>query len=178
MCENSTGPGQNFVYGDAKGNIGYWCGVMLPIRSSQQSTTLPLPGWTKETEWQGFIPFEELPHLFNPPEGFIATANNKIVDDSYPYHISDLWEPPSRIQRLARSTEQGRKFDQSATLSSFRTISSRSMRKSLLHISLKPVTGRSSAVRRVGNRLFQELEFFIRSTGRRHGTLSTVPYAD
>jgi penicillin G amidase len=95
-----TGPGQNFVYGDAQGNIGYWCGVLLPIRPLQQSSTLPLSGWTKETEWQGFVPFEQLPHLYNPPEGYIATANNKIVDDSYPYHISDLWEPPSRIQRL------------------------------------------------------------------------------
>ena len=95
-----AGPGQNFVYGDAKGNIGYWCGVKLPIRSRANSPTLPLPGWEKGTEWQGFVPFEKLPHLFNPPEGYIATANNKIVDDTYPYHISDLWEPPSRIQRL------------------------------------------------------------------------------
>jgi penicillin amidase len=94
-----TGPGQNFVYGDIHGNIGYWCGVKLPIRGTQQGL-LPLAGWTKDTEWKGFVPFNQLPHLFNPPEGFIATANNKIVDDAYPYHISDLWEPPSRIIRL------------------------------------------------------------------------------
>lgn len=94
-----SGPGQNFVYGDDEGNIGYWCGVKLPIRG-KQSTLLPLPGWDPETEWKGFVPFDQLPHLFNPPEGYIATANNKIVDDSYPYHISDLWEPASRIVRL------------------------------------------------------------------------------
>lgn len=94
-----TGPGQNFVYGDVDGNIGYWCGVKLPIRSTEQGV-FPQPGWTSATEWKGFVPFDELPHLYNPPEGFIATANNKIVDDSYPYHISDLWEPPSRIIRL------------------------------------------------------------------------------
>ena len=94
-----SGPGQNFVYGDASGNIGYWCGVKLPIRG-KQNTTLPLPGWDPSTEWKGFVPFKELPHLYNPPEGYIATANNKIVDDSYPYHISDLWEPPARIVRL------------------------------------------------------------------------------
>ncbi len=92
-------PGQNFVYGDVDGNIGYWCGVKLPIRGKQNSL-FPLPGWDKSTEWQGFVPFDRLPHLYNPPEGYIATANNKIVDDSYPYHISDLWEPPSRIVRL------------------------------------------------------------------------------
>ena len=94
-----SGPGQNFVYGDADGNIGYWCGVKLPIRG-KQSALLPLPGWDPLAEWKGFVPFNELPHLFNPPEGYIATANNKIVDDSYPYHISDLWEPASRIVRL------------------------------------------------------------------------------
>ncbi len=105
-----TGPGQNFVYGDVKGNIGYWCGVLLPNRPLQQSSTLPLPGWTKETEWLGFVPFEQLPHLFNPSEGYIATANNKIVDDAYPYHISDLWEPPSRIQRLRDVLGRDTKF--------------------------------------------------------------------
>ena len=94
-----SGPGQNFVYGDSDGNIGYWCGVKLPIRG-KQNPALPLPGWDKSAEWKGFVPFEQLPHLYNPPEGYIATANNKIVDDSYPYHIGDLWEPPSRIQRL------------------------------------------------------------------------------
>ena len=94
-----TGPGQNFVYGDTDGNIGYWCGVKLPIRATKQSV-FPQPGWTSATEWKGFVPFDKLPHLYNPPEGFIATANNKIADDSYPYHISDLWEPPSRIVRL------------------------------------------------------------------------------
>jgi len=94
-----AGPGQNFVYGDDQGNIGYWCGAWLPIRG-KQSSLLPLPGWDPSAEWKGFVPFNELPHLFNPHEGYIATANNKIVDDSYPYHISDLWEPASRIVRL------------------------------------------------------------------------------
>jgi penicillin G amidase len=94
-----SGPGQNFVYGDDQGNIGYWCGVKLPIRG-KHSSLLPLPGWDPATEWKGFVPFDELPHEFNPPAGFIASANNKIVDDSYPYHISDLWEPAARIVRL------------------------------------------------------------------------------
>jgi penicillin amidase len=92
-------PGQNFIYGDARGNIGYRCGVRLPIRP-RQSSILPLPGWEKGSTWKGFVPFEQLPFLYNPPEGFVASANNKTVDDKYPYHISDLWEPPSRFQRL------------------------------------------------------------------------------
>ncbi len=93
------GPGQNFVYGDVDGNIGYWCGAKLPVRNGR-SSLLPLPGWVKESEWKGFVPPDQLPHLYNPPEGFVASANNKIVDDTYPYYVSDLWEPPARIVRL------------------------------------------------------------------------------
>jgi penicillin amidase len=59
-----------------------------------------MPGWTGEYDWNGFVPFERLPFLFNPPQHFIATANNKMADNSFPYYISNLWEPPSRIQRL------------------------------------------------------------------------------
>ena len=92
-------PGQNFVYADTRGNIGYWCGARIPVRAGRNSL-LPLPGWDPSTEWRGFVPFAKLPHMFNPPSGYVATANNRIVDESYPWHISDLWEPPSRIQRL------------------------------------------------------------------------------
>jgi penicillin amidase len=93
-----TVPGQNFVYADIDNNIGYHPGVRLPKRAGS-NPTLPFRGWTGEDEWQGFIPFEDLPSLFNPPEGFIATANNKTTD-KVPYHIANLWEPPSRIQRI------------------------------------------------------------------------------
>lgn len=101
-------PGQNFVYGDSGGTIGYWCGAKIPIRSGR-SSLLPLPGWDPAVEWRGFVPFARLPHRLNPPEGYIATANNKIVDNTYPYHISDLWEPASRIERL--NAVLGRKED-------------------------------------------------------------------
>ena len=100
-------PGQNFVYCDVRGNIGYRSAVRLPIRG-KQSSLLPLPGWETSSEWKGFVPFDRLPALFNPPEGYIATANNKPVDDSYPYYISDLWEPPSRILRLREMLGSGR----------------------------------------------------------------------
>jgi penicillin amidase len=94
-----TVPAQNFVYCDVRGNIGYRSGVRIP-RRGRQSSLLPLPGWEADAEWKGYVPFEEQPFLYNPPEGYIASANNKVVDDTYPYHISDLWEPPSRILRL------------------------------------------------------------------------------
>jgi len=94
-----TVPGQNFVYADVRGTIGFRAGGRIPLRG-RRSSLLPLPGWDRASDWRGFVPPGELPWMVNPPEGYIASANDKLVDDSYPYHISDLWEPPSRIQRL------------------------------------------------------------------------------
>ncbi len=91
-------PGQNFVYADRQGNIGYICGVKLPIRNSN-APTFVFDGTTSKSDWKGFVPFDELPMMFNPKQGFIATANNKTIKN-YPYHISNLWEPPSRIERI------------------------------------------------------------------------------
>ena len=94
-----TVPGQNFVYADTRGNIGYYCAARLPIRRDGKGL-LPRPGWEPASGWNGYIPFHQLPHLFNPTAGYVASANNRVVDNNYPYYISDLWEPPSRIIRL------------------------------------------------------------------------------
>jgi penicillin amidase len=96
--EYFTAPGQNFVYGDKEGNIGYICGVKLPKRKSN-SPTLVYDGTTDEHDWKGFIPYNEMPKLFNPSDNFIASANNKTIK-SFPYHITNLWEPASRIERI------------------------------------------------------------------------------
>lgn len=92
-------PGQNFVFADIDGNIGYIAGGRIPIRSFR-SGILPQPGETGEFDWKGYVPFEKNPMMFNPPEGFVATANNKIVGNQYPYYLSNLWEPSYRIERL------------------------------------------------------------------------------
>jgi penicillin amidase len=104
-----TVPGQNFVYADARGNIGFHPGVRLPVRPTA-NPTLPVPGWTGEYEWTGYVPFDELPSAYNPPDGIIATANNK-TSTRTPYHISNLWEPPSRIQRIREVLQSKEKFD-------------------------------------------------------------------
>jgi penicillin amidase len=92
-------PGLNFVFADVDGNIGYWCCGKIPIRSKGDGI-LPMPGWTGEYEWKGYVPFEKRPHMINPKEGFIATANNKVISDHYPYFISHYWEPLDRITRI------------------------------------------------------------------------------
>lgn len=93
-----TNPGQNFVYADRNGNIGYVCAAKLPIRATN-SPTFVMDGTSSATDWKGFVPYDEMPKLFNPPQNFIASANNKTVKN-FPYHISNIWEPSSRIERI------------------------------------------------------------------------------
>ncbi|MBV9787344.1 MAG: penicillin acylase family protein [Chloroflexi bacterium] len=104
-------PGQNFVYADVDGNIGYQMTSQVPIRVPQHSGLVPVPGWTGEYEWQGYVPYEELPTVYNPPQGFIATANNKVVGDSYPYRITDEWDPGYRAQRITELLQANDRMD-------------------------------------------------------------------
>lgn len=93
-------PGQNIVYADTAGNIGYRPAVKIPVRNSG-SGNIPVPGNTARYEWIGYREPLDLPYLYNPDEGFIATANNKVINEErYQYHISNLYEPPSRIERI------------------------------------------------------------------------------
>ena len=94
-------PCNNFLFADVDGNIGYLCRGEIPIRSPQNAR-LPVPAWTGEHEWQGNIPFEEMPRSINPPEGYIATANNKPVDDDYPHYISSEFTPGFRAERVTK----------------------------------------------------------------------------
>ena len=93
-------PSQNLLYADVDGNIGYQMPGNIPLRTTDHDGMLPVPGWTGEYEWQGYIPFEELPYTFNPAEGYIITANNAVVGQDYPYPISKEWDHGFRAQRL------------------------------------------------------------------------------
>ena len=78
------GATQNFVYADMKGNIGWYAAGRIPLRKTGEGA-LPYDGATNDGEWTGYIPFEELPNLYNPAEGFIVTANQRIVGTNYKY---------------------------------------------------------------------------------------------
>ncbi len=93
-------PSQNLVYADVDGNIGYQTPGWIPIRQPGHDGMLPVPGWTDEFEWQGYIPFNELPFAFNPPEGYIVTANNAVVGPEYPYTLSLEWDYGYRAQSI------------------------------------------------------------------------------
>lgn len=99
-----SSPSQNLVYADVDGNIGYQTPGMIPIRSSGDGS-LPVPGWTADYDWTGYIPFEELPFAYNPPQGYIVTANNRVAGDEYPYLISKEWDHGYRARRIVDMIE-------------------------------------------------------------------------
>ena len=104
-----AGAPQNHVYADVDGHIGYYGARYIPIRKSGDGS-VPYDGSTDEGEWTGFIPFEKLPHLFDPPSGYIATANARIVGKDYPYFISHSWAGPYRQKRIHDLLKQNKKF--------------------------------------------------------------------
>ncbi len=97
-------PSQNFLYADVDGNIAYQSPGKIPIRANGDGT-LPVPGWTDEYEWQGYIPFEELPYAYNPPQGYIVTANNAVVGPDYPYLLASTWAYGYRAQSIVDKIE-------------------------------------------------------------------------
>ena len=99
-------PSQNFVYADVDGNIGYQLPGHIPVRPKGEGL-VPVPGWTSEYEWAGYIRFDELPYVYNPRTHFVVTANNKVVPDSYPYFISREWAEPYRAQRITNLLQAG-----------------------------------------------------------------------
>ena len=94
-------PCNNFVFADVEGNYGYFCRGRIPIRP-RVNGWLPVPGWTGDHEWQGDIPFEELPRSINPTEGYIATANNRPVGDDYPHYIAIDFTPEFRVKGVTK----------------------------------------------------------------------------
>lgn len=94
-----TGPALNLVYADVEGNIAYQAAGRIPLREGHDGS-VPVPGHVMDHEWKGYVPRQEMPQAYNPPGGWIATANNRVVE-GYPHFISGLWEPSCRQGRIA-----------------------------------------------------------------------------
>ncbi len=92
-------PSQNFIYADVDGNIGYQTPGRVPIRAKGDGQ-LPVPGWTGEYDWTGYVPFDQLPRAYNPPAGYIATANDAVVGPNFPYFLSMDWDRGYRARRI------------------------------------------------------------------------------
>ena len=103
-------PGQNFVYADVDGTIGYQCTGRYPIRAQGDGTS-PVPGWDGEHEWTGWIPDEELPWGADPARGFLVTANDRPHGADYPHLISKDFHEPYRARRIAELLAARRDHD-------------------------------------------------------------------
>jgi len=103
-------PGQNFVYADVDGTVAYQCTGWYPLRAAGDGTR-PVPGWTGEHEWLGWIPLDELPSETNPDRGFIATANHDVQPAGYPYLIAKDFHLPFRERRIEELLEDQDRHD-------------------------------------------------------------------
>jgi penicillin amidase len=104
-----TAPEQNMVFADDAGEIGFIAPGHIPIRAKGDGY-MPVPGWSGDYDWTGFIPFDDLPQGYNPPGGRFVTANQKIVPDSYKYFISRDWDIPNRAERIDQLLDAKKKF--------------------------------------------------------------------
>jgi penicillin G amidase len=102
-------PALNFVYADVDGNTGWVAAGLTPVRKGWDGL-LPVPGAAGAYEWQGFLPLEDLPQAFNPPAGFVATANHNILPPGYQKEISYEWAAPYRYQRIKQRLAAGPKL--------------------------------------------------------------------
>ena len=97
-------PTMNMVYADSADNIGYVAAGRIPMRRTGEGM-LPVPAADPRYAWEGYIPFAEMPRAFNPPEGFLVSANNRIVGPDYPHFISRDWASPARAERITAMIE-------------------------------------------------------------------------
>ena len=106
-------PQQNIVYADVDGNIGFVAPGRIPIRKpgNDFKGQAPAPGWDVRYDWDGFVPFEDLPQRLNPPEGRVVTANHKVVDDDYKPFLTSEWASPYRARRIESLIDATPKHD-------------------------------------------------------------------
>ena len=94
------------VYADREGHIGYQAPGLVPIRKSGNTGEMPAEGWLSANDWTGdFIPFDGLPNVLDPEEGFIVTANQAVIDEDYPYFLTDDWDYGYRSTRIRQLLE-------------------------------------------------------------------------
>ena len=103
-------PGQNWTYADKNGNIGWRPNSKIPIRLGAEQL-IPFDGSTSKHDWKGYVPFDEMPYVYNPEKGYISNGNNKTIDDDYPYYISRYWADPSRGEQIDRRLKVNSQLD-------------------------------------------------------------------
>jgi penicillin amidase len=120
---DAFGPAQNAVYADTSGHIGFIVAAKIPIRKCAEwppagsplpadlpCGAAPMPGENSEYEWQGYIPFDELPQVLDPLGGVIATANSQVAGPGYQHYLSAFLAPPWRTDRIFHLLSEPKKF--------------------------------------------------------------------
>jgi len=97
------------VYADVDGNIGYYGPGSFPVRAAGDGSR-PVPGWTGEFDWRGYLHESEWPSAYNPSRGYLVSANNKVAPDSYPFLLGSSWEAPYRAARIIDMIERTSKL--------------------------------------------------------------------
>jgi penicillin amidase len=146
-CSYNNMPSENMVWVDRQGNIGWQASGIQPIRRGW-SGILPVPG-DGRYEWEGYLPIASLPHEVNPPRGYIATANNFLMPDDYPYkdllHVT--WSDAFRASRIEEVLGSGRKFSVSEMIrlqNDDLSVAARAITPLLRHVSLSnPASARA-----------------------------------
>ncbi|GAA3551001.1 penicillin acylase family protein [Kribbella ginsengisoli] len=109
-------PSQNLVYADREGHIGYQAPGRVPIRNAGFGDW-PVPGWDSRYHWKGYIPFDAMPTEADPVDGVIVTANQAVVPETYPYHLTDDWDYGYRAQQILERVRAAGKLDANAMAS-------------------------------------------------------------
>ena len=100
-------PAQNLVYADREGHIGYQAPGRIPIRKSGNDGRMPAEGWVSANDWTGeFVPFDGLPSVLDPEEGFVVTANQAVIGPDYPYFLTGDWDRGYRSTRIRQVLEE------------------------------------------------------------------------
>lgn len=94
-------PALNMLYADRRGHVGHLAAGRIPVRAAGDGGA-PVPGWNDEYAWTGSVPHEEMPRFYDPPSGYVASANNDPTPPGYGRLISNDWAPPTRVQRIGQ----------------------------------------------------------------------------
>ena len=105
-------PGQNIIYADKAGNIAQFSAANVPIRAP--NPLVVREGWNPDQDWQGYVPFEDLPRSVNPEQGWVANANNAIAGPNYPNYITAYWHGDYRYQRIRQYLNRNELLNQQA----------------------------------------------------------------
>jgi penicillin amidase len=138
-CSYSHIPGENMVWADRAGNIGWQAVGIAPIRRNW-SGLVPVPG-DGRYEWDGYLPIKAKPHLYNPPDGIIVTANANLTAEDFPYReaIGYDWAPPFRTDRILEVLNTGKQhslMDMAQLQTDYLSLPARNLVPLLKHISL------------------------------------------